>query len=318
MNRQIQNTLKKVANELALSYDKQTYAIFGKFKGYLVCLMSVDGGYNYTLRLSLAQGDERPDLELLQRVVSESKVIKKCAVVDYQVNYMLNVGMTMTAKKVGEKLREVLEIITKFLRSHDFQNCCQIRGPQNIEPGIYSVAGVPMILCEESFREQSKLVAANADAKGQKKESLISGVVGALLGTLIGVLAIVLLGQLGYVAVLSGIIMAVCALKGYELLGRRLSKKGIVISCILMVAMVYFGNRLDWSISVANYFTDVDIFTAFRMMPTLLSEGYLEGGAYYGNLALVYLFTAVGAIPTIINIMRTQKLQGESYKMSYR
>ena len=41
-----------------------------------------------------------------------------------------------------------------------------------------------------------------------KPENVLAGVVGALLGCLLGVGCIVLLGQLGYVAALSGIVLA--------------------------------------------------------------------------------------------------------------
>lgn len=41
---------------------------------------------------------------------------------------------------------------------------------------------------------------------------------GALLGSLVGVVSIIIFSQLGYVAALSGVIMAVCTLKGYEML----------------------------------------------------------------------------------------------------
>lgn len=138
---------------------------------------------------------------------------------------------------------------------------------------------------------------------------------GAFLGSLIGAGAIILLGQLGYVAALSGIAMAICAIKGYELLGGKLSTKGIISSIIVMIIMVYVGNRIDWSISVANYYTDVDIFYAFRILPDLIREGYLEASQYYGNLGLVYLFTAIGAVPTIIAAVREGKVTRQSYKM---
>ena len=57
--------------------------------------------------------------------------------------------------------------------------------------------------------------------------------------------------QLGYVAAISGAIMAVCALKGYELLGGKLTKKGVIISVVIMIVMTYVGDRVDWAITVS-------------------------------------------------------------------
>ena len=82
----------------------------------------------------------------------------------------------------------------------------------------------------------------------QKTENLAGGIAGALIGSLLGVVCIVLLSQLGYVAAISGVLMAVGVLKGYEKLGGKLTKKGIVISMIIMVFMTYAGDRMDWAI----------------------------------------------------------------------
>ena len=46
--------------------------------------------------------------------------------------------------------------------------------------------------------------------------------------------------------------MAVCTLKGYEIGSGKLSKRGIVISVILMLVMTYVGDRLDWAIMIAR------------------------------------------------------------------
>ena len=130
-------------------------------------------------------------------------------------------------------------------------------------------------------------------------ENFIAGAVGAFLGSLIGVVCIVIVGQLGYVASISGLVMGVCALKGYEKLGGGLSKKGAVISILLILFMTYLANRLDWAVSLAAA-VDVDVFAAFRAMEMLVAEGLIEGGAYWGNLVLLYIFTLVGAVPAVI------------------
>lgn len=137
----------------------------------------------------------------------------------------------------------------------------------------------------------------------ERKENVLAGLIGAFLGSLLGAACIVGIGQLGYVAAFSGLIMAVCAVKGYELLGGAVSRKGAVIACVLIAVMTYFGNRLDFAVSVARL-ADTDVFTAFRAMGALLDEGYLNPAAYWGNLALLYLFTLVGAVPTLIAAFR--------------
>ncbi|WP_052430676.1 hypothetical protein [Robinsoniella peoriensis] len=69
----------------------------------------------------------------------------------------------------------------------------------------------------------------------EKKENIIAGIVGAFLGTLIGLLCIVVVDQLGYMASISGVVMGVCAIKGYQMLAGKMSLKGIVISSVFMI-----------------------------------------------------------------------------------
>ncbi len=140
----------------------------------------------------------------------------------------------------------------------------------------------------------------------QRQENVLAGLVGAFLGSLLGVACIVIVGQLGYVTAISGLVMAVCSIKGYELLGGRISRKGAVIACLLTILMTYIGNKLDFAIATAQYF-EVDIFTAFRAVDDLLEEEILNVSAYWSNLGMLYLFTLIGAVPTLVNVFRSAK-----------
>lgn len=146
--------------------------------------------------------------------------------------------------------------------------------------------------------------------KKTKRENIVTGLVGAFLGSLIGVVCTVVIGQMGYVASVSGLIMAVGALKGYELLGGQLSKKGAVISSILVVAMTYLAHRLTFAVSLVSALnlSMSDVFLCFQAVPGLVEEGAIEGPAYWGDLAMLYLFTLLGAVPTIISGLRAASL----------
>lgn len=137
----------------------------------------------------------------------------------------------------------------------------------------------------------------------KRQESLVAGLVGAFLGSLLGMACIIVVSQLGYVASLCGVVMAVCTLKGYELLGGTLSRKGAAAAGIITVVMTYVAYQIDCAIQVAVA-AEVDVFLAFRNMGMLLKEGYLDTGAYWGGLVLLYLFTLLGAAPLIIAALR--------------
>ena len=139
-----------------------------------------------------------------------------------------------------------------------------------------------------------------------RRENFIGGIVGAFLGALIGGACIILIGMLGYVASVSGLILAVCTLKGYELLGGKLTGKGIVICILMMLATPYIDDRIDWTIVIMQEWGEYGITFAqsFAVVPELLKDGSIEMGAYIKNLLMIYGFCALGAFATLRNTLK--------------
>ena len=130
------------------------------------------------------------------------------------------------------------------------------------------------------------------------KERVVLGTLGAFVGALIGTICIVILGQFGYIASICGVVMGFCAMGGYQLLGKKMSKKGIIITIVIMLVMVYVSNWFSYALAVADV-AEVDVLTAFLLTPELVSEGFIDAGAYYKDLVMLYAFMAIGAVPTI-------------------
>lgn len=139
----------------------------------------------------------------------------------------------------------------------------------------------------------------------QKPENVFTGIIGALIGAAIGGGAIILLSQLGYIASLSGLVLAVCTLKGYELLAGRQSVKGMIICIALMLITPYIADRIDWAIVVAREFAaeGVTFGVAFAAIPALIGDG-IESAEYIKNLLMIYGFTALGAFGTVRGLFK--------------
>lgn len=132
----------------------------------------------------------------------------------------------------------------------------------------------------------------------KREEHFIAGMTGAFLGSFVGAACIVLVGQLGYTASFCGVIMAVCALRGYRRFAGVLSRKGILFSSCLILAMTYMANKLQYALLVSEA-GEMDVFAAFRSLDALLEKGVLDTSAYFADLALLYLFTLLGAVPSL-------------------
>jgi len=140
----------------------------------------------------------------------------------------------------------------------------------------------------------------------QKKDNMLTGTVGAFLGALIGAACIILLSQLGYIASISGLVLAVCTLKGYELLGGRLSGRGIAVCVFLMLVTPYIADRIDWAIILMQEWAEygATFGECYALFPELLLDGSIEVGAYIKNLLMIYGFTLLGAFTTVRNAVK--------------
>ena len=143
----------------------------------------------------------------------------------------------------------------------------------------------------------------------QKPENVVTGTVGALLGALLGAAAIVLLSMAGYVASVSGLILSICTFKGYELLGGRLTKKGIVISLILILITPFVADQIAWAVAIYQSYKSYNITfaEAFSMIGPFLEEGFIDKSSYISDLLMLYLFTALGAFSSVWNTIKGNK-----------
>ena len=147
--------------------------------------------------------------------------------------------------------------------------------------------------------------AVEVQAVPKKHENVVTGVVGAIIGAVLGGVSIILLSQLGFVAAISGFILAVCTLKGYELLGGQLTKRGIIISCVLMAITPYIADRIDWAIVITQTFADegVTLGMAFAAVHEVIAENEMLGD-YFTSLGMVYLFVVIGAFSTLKGLFK--------------
>ncbi len=312
MSNAMQDYLTQAAQRLRLSVDAQSGILFGNQGGMNMLLTRGTSNQNYvSLVFSLTRGGQEPDGAELKSFVKGNKLVANCTVRRSRVEFILKARFG--SMKDIDKLEQVTRETVSFLRSRGYQSCCQGCG-QTVQTEACVMAGVPSLLCDGCYQQQDSMKEQARQEMERKPENVLAGIVGALLGSVLGAACIVLLEQLGYVAALSGIVLAICTLKGYELLSGRLSTRGIVIACVLMLVMTYVGDRLDWAITVAKYF-EVSFTDAYRAIPYLIQEEAIEAGDYIGNLLQLYLFTLIGAVPTIIGSLKNRKLANVTYRM---
>lgn len=284
--------------------------MYGERGGYHLLIYAADSRYPYALTVSLSA---KPQNGILLSKEEKKQFVKEHTTVGMLKQegnlIMMTLGGTSKQNKLRENLETEISNLITFLHTRGYVTCCQYCGQEKPVTG-HIVVNSYMNLCEECANKMRHDMTIAYQQKEQKKENLIGGIVGAFLGAVIGILCIICFSQMGRVAVISGVVMAVCTLKGYEMLGGKLTKKGIAVCIIMMLVMTYVGNRIDLAISVVRALESSwgsDILTAYRYVPNLLAEGYIDSAGYWTNLALLYVFTIGGAVPTVSNIVKQNR-----------
>lgn len=265
--------------------------------------------------LSIKGQDGAVDDNPARKIREASKAIGASSLKNYKLTCTIKNGLTK--KKTKEHILQAIEDVTTYLNLHQFVQCCEVTGETD-QVSIYIVGNVLSFLSQKAYAEKSQALDMQEQTTQQKGENVFLGIIGAFLGSLIGVAAIVIIGQLGYVSLLSGLVMGTCVIKGYELLAKRLSKKGVVVSAVIILVMTYFANQLDWTFTIARAFQaggySVSIFDVFPQVNQLLAENN-EMSTYYTNLALIALTTLISAGITIASLMKSNKTRFEIRKL---
>lgn len=258
------------------------------------------------LIVSVLRGGENPEKDDFRDFVKARPELSGCKTAGTRVTFSLRPGAA--AKSCAEKIHTLLPELLSFLHENGYENCCEISRAVGETVGCMT-SGVPRLIAPMLFTELSRKAEQNERVQAEAPEDIGRGILGALIGGLIGAAVIVLIGQLGYVAALSGMVLGYCTIGGYRRGAGRLSAIGIAVSVVVMLLAVYLGNRTDIAIAAVKEL-DLTFGQAFAWMHELV-----DTDAYRNNLITLYLFSAIGAVPAAFNAHKLAREKGRVYRI---
>lgn len=154
-------------------------------------------------------------------------------------------------------------------------NCCSCC--KNVLPlRAVSIDGTPALLCENCFTQGMNW----ASGQGGQKENILLGLVGAIGGVLLGTVLWVVIGLVGFIAGIAGYAMVFCGMKGYEMLAKKLSRKGIVMCIILSCLMILGAEYISLGITIYKELKDmyyISLIDSLALVPAFLDEAEIMG-----------------------------------------
>ena len=166
---------------------------------------------------------------------------------------------------------------------------------------------------EEVIKVDSKLKQTEQE---EVRENVVAGIVGAFLFSLVGGVLWFVIYMVGFVAGISGLVGAVCAMKGYSIFAKKESMKGIIISVVIallvMVIAWYFCLAYDVYDVHKSWYEEGEIdYTLTYFESVQASHYYLSdpeiGPAYLGDLAIGLLFCVAGGGSYVVGKLKSIK-----------
>ncbi len=138
-----------------------------------------------------------------------------------------------------------------------------------------------------------------------KKENVLLGTVGAILGALVGALAILIFYNLEMVASISGVILAAAVFFGYDKLGGNRTVIGTII-CLALIIVTPYISYLFYLTRMAQDAMGSSLGEAYEFLKALMETSDMKD-AMMENLLPLYGFTALGAIGIIVSKFSAKK-----------
>lgn len=152
----------------------------------------------------------------------------------------------------------------------------------------------------------------------EQHENMIAGIAGAFLFSLAGAVIYFLLYMVGYIASISGLVGAVCAIKGYAIFSKKETIKGIVIasviSLLVMVLAWYFSISYEIYDSYQTSFANGEVdFTVSFIEAVRVTPDFLEipdvGASCFKDLGISLLFCVIGSGSYVFTKIKNAKKQ---------
>lgn len=303
--------VKQFAAQSGLTVDEKSGLAYGLYNGYFILIQqypNTDARHSITLWAKPGNvPPAQPTSDYLNQCTSKFEYLQTASYNGVKiVAEMQGIGFSW-GKNYVPCMQDFLNDITGYCSGNGFLPCCE---GCNTEYGLnlYQLDGAPHMFCSSCYTNVTSQLQQNAvKKKAEGHGNVLGGIIGALLGSLIGVVVWVLIYQLGYISVLGGLAMIFCTLKGYELLCGKLTKPGIVISCVISILMLFVAEYACLAIEITKAYSDFSFMDSCQLVPLFMKEPEVSN-AVTMDLFVGFIFMVVGAFATVKQALKDSSI----------
>lgn len=213
--------------------------------------------------------------------------------------YGLYIGLNdLTVKKLAIRLPSIVDVIFGALDKNGASGwgyCPSCGKPVECpQDKTHTIGSVRVTLCDECFEKINKEITKSNKEFEQAPNNYLFGFCGALIGGIVGAALSVLIYVLGYVSSISAIVAVLLGSFLYQKFHGKPNAMMIVIvsatSLVCMAASIFITYVVAAGISAAEAGVNMTSMEAFKF---LMSDAAFSR-AFYGDLGMVLLFSAIG------------------------
>lgn len=298
---------------------------YGRMNGIFLNASINNYNGNCTIRayVKRANGIDAAGAEMF---IAENRKKYKNAKASYD-GKSLNVIITNYIKLNVATVAEFISDFSQFLKNSGYFSACAFC--EKTEDLGYTVQEDRVMEACPGCHEKLAGILSEMQQERAQTGSYLRGAAGAVLGGIIGIIPWIVLGLIGFIAALSGLIMAYLSYKLYILFNGRRGRGMLVIVILVLIVFTYLGvvmsegvlaiNELSKEgIAIDNVKFLTDMITApfspgieihYTDIPSL--SYYVTGdewadivGPIWSDIALGYFFAALGSFAYLARIRK--------------
>lgn len=122
----------------------------------------------------------------------------------------------------------------------------------------------------------------------EERENVVLGTIGGILGALVASVLWIILGQVGFIAGIAGFLIVFCSVKGYNMLGKNISRTGVIICIVVSVIMIITAEYVSTGIEIYRVMKEdyiITVIDSIKLVPSFLEESEVRNSVLI-NLAI--------------------------------
>lgn len=244
----------------------------------------------YTLSFSVEMDSN------ITKLTNSIKKEVKDAIVSYNNKNLNIVGSVTNKKYLPEIINPLLEIVGKYLKDDKALEVCR-HCKEVKKTFLVDNDSEISFYCDDCYKVVKKATNYKKEKYNKSKENILLGIIGAIIGTIPGILLWILFGFIGIEPGIAGIAITMGAAVFYKKFAHNIKLPGIIISAGIGLFMVLVAHEINCAIYIYNLYKSdyvIRLFDAYKAIPYYLKTVTEFHKIFNNGLLTGYLLSIIG------------------------